>query len=101
MTHYNGLNVKQSNWELNKLNSGIKNGAEVTLKVSSNVAGDSNDENSFPNKLLLTNTQVLSLRKIFTNKSLVNIKLSKFQLHKTGQSGGFLSRTLGSLLKLA
>ena len=79
MTHYNGLNVKLSNWQLNKLNSGIKSDTEVVLKVSSNVAGDSNDENSFPNKLLLTDTQVLSLRKTFTNKSLANIKLSKFQ----------------------
>ena len=79
MTHYNGLNVKLSNWQLNKLNSGIKSDTEVVLKVSSNVVGDSNDENSFPNKLLLTNTQVLSLRKTFTNKSLANIKLSKFQ----------------------
>ena len=79
MTHYNGLNVKLSNWQLNKLNSRIKSGTEITLEVSSNVAGDSNDENNFPNKLLLTDTQVLSLRKIFTNKSLANIKLSKFQ----------------------
>ena len=79
MTHYNGLNVKLSNWQLNKLNSGIKSDTEVVLKVSSNVVGDSNDENSFPNKLLLTDTQVLSLRKTFTNKSLANIKLSKFQ----------------------
>ena len=79
MTHYNGLNVKLSNWQLNKLNSGIKSDTEVVLKVSSNVAGDSNDENSFPNKLLLTDTQVLSLRKTSTNKSLANIKLSKFQ----------------------
>ena len=79
MTHHNGLNVKLSNWQLNKLNSGIKSDTEVVLKVSSNVAGDSNDENSFPNKLLLTDTQVLNLRKTFTNKSLANIKLSKFQ----------------------
>ena len=79
MTHYNGLNVKLSNWQLNKLNPRINSGTEITLEVSSNVAGDSNDENNFPNKLLLTDTQVLSLRKIFTNKSLANIKLSKFQ----------------------
>ena len=96
MTHYNGLNVKLSNWQLNKLNSGIKSDTEVVLKVSSNVAGDSNDENSFPNKLLLTDTQVLSLRKTFTNKSFANIKLSKFQQHKKRQSGGFLGRILGS-----
>ena len=99
MTQYNTLNVKLSNSQLNKLKSGIKNGTEVTLKLSSNVVGDSNDENNFPHKLLLTNTQVLRLRKAFANNSSANIKLSKTQLHKIGQSGGFLGKLLGSLLK--
>ena len=76
MTQYNTLNVKLSNSQLNKLKSGIKNGTEVTLKLSSNVVGDSNDENNFPNKLILTNTQVLRLRKAFANSSSANIKLS-------------------------
>ena len=58
MTQYNTLSVKLSNSQLNKLKSGIKNGTEVTLKLSSNVGGDSNDENNFPHRLLLTNTQV-------------------------------------------
>ena len=53
MTHYNTLNVKLSNSQLNKLKSGIKNGTEVTLKISLNVDGDSIDENNFPHKLLL------------------------------------------------
>ena len=96
MTQYNTLNEKLSNSQLNKLKSGIKNGTEVTLKISSNVAGDSNDENNFPHKLLLTNTQV---RKAFPNNSSANIKLSKTHLHKIGQSGGFLGRLLGTLLK--
>ena len=61
MTQYNTLNVNLSNSEPNKLKSGIKDGAEVTLKISSNVAGDSNDENNFPHQLLLTNTQVSKL----------------------------------------
>ena len=68
-------------------------------KISSNVVGDSNDENNFPHKLLLTNTQVSKLRKAFANNSSANIKLSKTQLHKIGQSGGFLGRLLGPLLK--
>ena len=49
--------------------------------------------------MLLINTQVLRLRKAFTNNSRANIKLSKTQLHKIGQSGGFLGRALGPLLK--
>ena len=63
MTQYNLLNVKLSTSQRNKLKSGIKNGTEVALKISSNVVGDSNDENNFPHKLLLTNTQVSKLRK--------------------------------------
>ena len=99
MTQYNFLNVKMSNLQLNKLKSGIKNGTKVTLKISSNVVGDSNDENNFPHKLSLTDTQILKLRKIFANNSSANIKLSKTQLYKIGQSGGFLGRRLGPLLK--
>ena len=49
--------------------------------------------------MLLTNTQVLRLCKAFPNNSSANIRLSKTQLHKTGQSGGFLDRLLGPLLK--
>ena len=56
MTQYNILNVTLSNWQFNKLKSGIKNGTEVTLRRSSNVIGDSDDENNFPHKLVLTDT---------------------------------------------
>ena len=76
-----------SKLQLNKLKSGIKNGNEVTLKVLSNIDSDSNDENNFPKKLLLTNTQVSKLLKAFENGSSVHIKLSKPQLHKIGQAG--------------
>ena len=79
-----------SNSQLNESKSRIKYGTEVTLKLSSNVAADSNDENNFSHKLLLTNTQVSKLRKAFENDSSANIKLSKIQWHKIGQSGGFL-----------
>ena len=49
--------------------------------------------------MLLTNTQVSKLRKDFANGSSANIKLSKVQLRKIGQSGAFLGRLLGPLLK--
>ena len=62
MTQYNTLNVRLSNLQLDKLTSGIKNNTEVTFKISSNVVGDSDDENIFPHKLL-TNTQVSKLYK--------------------------------------
>ena len=66
MSQYNTLNVKLSNSHSNKLKIGIKNGTEVTLKFSSDVVGDSNDENNFLHKLLLTNTQFSRLGKAFT-----------------------------------
>ena len=99
MTHYNTFNVKLSNLQLNQLKSEIKNGTNVILKISWNVVSDSNDENDFLHKLLLTNTQVSKLRKAFPNGPSANIKLSKTHLHKIGQSGGFLGRLLGPLLK--
>ena len=62
MSQYDTLNLKLSNLQLNKLKYGIKNNTKVTLKSSSNVVGNSTDENNFPHKLLLTNTQVPKLR---------------------------------------
>ena len=99
MTQYNTLNVKFSNSQFNKLKSGIKIGTEVTLKIYSNVVDNPNHKNDFPYKMLSTNTQGSRLCKAFANGSSANIKLSKTQLHKIGQSGGFLGRLLGQLLK--
>ena len=79
MSHYNTLNVKLSNSQLNKLKLGTKNGSEVILKLSSNVVGNSNDKTNFPHKLLLTNAQVSRLCKALANGSSVNIKPSKTQ----------------------
>ena len=75
MTQYSTLNIKLSNSQLNELKSETKNGTEVTLKLSSNLVGDSNDENNFLHKLVLTNTQVSKLHKAFANGSSANIKL--------------------------
>ena len=58
--------MKSSNSQLNKLKSGIKNDTEVTLKISSNVVGDSNDENHFSRKLLLIE-EMNGIRKIVTS----------------------------------
>ena len=70
MTQYNTLNVKLSN---SQLKYELRYGTKVTLNLSSNVIGGSNDENNFPHSLLLTNTQV---RKAFESSSSANIKLS-------------------------
>ena len=65
MTQYNSLNVKLSNSKINKLKARIKNDPEVTLNLSSNLVGDSNGETNFPYKLLLTNTQLSRICKVF------------------------------------
>ena len=65
MVQYNTLNVKLFNSQLNKLKSEIKNSTDITLKISSNDVGDSNDENNIPDKFLLTNSRVSKLRKAF------------------------------------
>ena len=77
----------------------MKNKTEVVLRLSSNMIGDSDDEANFPHKLLSTNRQVANFRKVFANYLSTDIKLSKTQLSKMIQSGGFLSRLLGPLLK--
>ena len=92
MTQYNSLNVKLSNSQLNKLECAIKNETEVVLSL--NMIGDSNDETNFPQKLLLTDRQVTNIRKAFTNNSSTDIKLSKTQLSKMIQIGGFLGNYL-------
>ena len=56
--------------------------------------GYSDDETNFPHELLLTNRQVANLRKAFANNSSADIKLSKTQLPKMIQSGGFLGKLL-------
>ena len=61
--------------------------------------GDFNDKGNFPHKSLLTNRQVSSIRKAFSNNSAVDIKFSKTQLSKMTQSREFLGKLLGPLLK--
>ena len=75
MIQYSTLNVKLSNSQLNERKSGITEGTDTTLKLSSNVIGDSNDKNNLPHNFLLTNTQVSRLGKAFANNSSANIKL--------------------------
>ena len=91
--------MKLSSSQLNKLNSVIKNETDVVIRLSSNMVGDSNDQTNFPHELLLTDRQVSSIRKAFSNNSSVDIKFTKTQLSKMIQSRGFLGKLLGPLLK--
>ena len=97
MTQYNSL--KLSNSQLSKLKSAIKNENYVVLRLSSNMVGNSNGNTNIPNDTLLTNRQVANIRKAFAKNTSIGIKLSKTQLSKMIQSGGFLGRLLGPLLK--
>ena len=56
------------------------------------------NESNFPHKLLLTR-EVANLLKAFANYLLADIKLSKTQLYKMKESGGFLGSLLCPLLK--
>ena len=85
MIQLNVLNVKWCNSQLNKLKFEIKNVTEVTLNLSSNLIGDSNDETNFP-----INTQVSKISKDFANGSRANIEFSKTQLSEIVKLGGFL-----------
>ena len=64
------------------------------------MVGDSNDETNFPHKLLLANIQVSRIRKAFENNKSANIELLKTQISKIVQSGGFLGKRLGLLIRV-
>ena len=93
------MNVNLSNSQLNKLKSAIKNETDVVLRLSSNMIWNSDDEINFPHKLFLTNRQVPNFRKAFAKHTSTDIKLSKTQLPTMIQSGRFLGRLLGTLLR--
>ena len=65
------------------------------------MVGDSNDNTNFPHKLLLTNRQVANIPKAFAYHSSTDIKLSKTQLSKMIQLGGFLGKLADPLMKVA
>ena len=57
------------------------------------------NETNFSHTLLLTNRHVANLCKAFANHLSADIKLSKTQLSKMIQSGGFFGRLLDPLIK--
>ena len=101
MVEYNKVNVKLSNAQLKKLKVAVKNNTGTTLRISLKMF----DGNDLPHKLLLTIRQKTKLRNAFNNNTSTDIKLSKAQINKIVQSGGFLgsllSKFVGPLMKLA
>ena len=57
------------------------------------------DGNNLLHELLLTTRQKTKIRNVFNNNTSTDIKFSKAQINKIIQSGGFLGRLLGPLLK--
>ena len=55
--------------------------------------------NDLPHELLLTTRQKTKLRNSFNNNMSTDLKLSRAQISKIIQSGGFLGRLLGPLLQ--
>ena len=102
MDEYNEINCKITNVQLNKLKKAVKSNEGATLRLG--IRNFNKDE--YPHELLLTTRQNTKLRNaINNNNSATDIKLSKTQIKKIIQSGGFLGRLLsklaGPLMKVA
>ena len=92
---------KLTNVQLNKLKKAVKSNEGTTLRLG--IKNFNNDES--PHELLLTTRQNTKLCNAINNNSAIDIKLSKAQIKKLTQSGGFLSKLLsklaGPLMKVA
>ena len=101
MVEYSEINCKLTNVQLNKLKKVVKSNEGATLKLG--IRNFNKDEH--PHELLLTTRQNTKLRNALNNNSATDIKLSKAQIKKIIQSGGFLGKLLsklaGPLMKVA
>ena len=101
MVEYSKINCKLTNVQLNKLKKAVKSNEGATLRLG--IKNLKKDET--PHELLLTTRQSIKLRNAINNNSAIDIKLSKAQIKKLIQSGGFLGKLLsklaGPLMKVA
>ena len=101
MVEYSEVNCKLTNIQLNKLKKAVKSNEGATLRLG--IKNFNKDER--PHELLLTTRQNTKLRNALNNNSATDIKLSKAQVKKIIQSGGFLGKLLsklaGPLMKVA
>ena len=100
MVEYTKIYCKLTNVQLNKLKA-VKSNEGATLRLA--IKNLNKDE--VPHELLLTTRQNTKLRNAINNNLTTDIKLSKAQIKKIIQSGGFLGRLLsklaGPLMKVA
>ena len=101
MVEYSKINCKLTNILLNKFKKSVKSNEGATLRLSIK----NFNKDGLPHKLLLTTRQNTKLRNAINNNSATDIKLSKSQIKKLIQSGGFLDKLLsklaGPLMKVA
>ena len=101
MLEYTKINCKLTNVQLNKLKKSVKSNEGATLRLG--IKKFNKDE--LPHELLLTTTQNTELRNAINNNLATDINLSKAQIKKLIESGGFLGKLLsklaGSLMKVA
>ena len=95
MVEYTKANVKLSNTQLKKLKDAVSNNTGTTLRITLKMFNG----NNLPHELLLTTRQKTKVRNAFNNNTSTDIKFSKAQINKIIQSGGFLGKLFGPLLK--
>ena len=93
MVEYSKINCKLTNAQLNKLKKAVKSNEGATLRLR--IKNFNKDE--LPHELLLTTRQNTKLRNAIYNNLATDIKLSKSQIKKLIQSGGFLGKLLSKL----
>ena len=101
MVEYTKVNVKLTNLQLSKLKKAVKSNEGATLRIG--IKKSNKDE--LWHELLLTTRQSTKLTNAIKDNSATDIKLSKEQIKKLIQSGGFLGKLLrklaGPLMKVA
>ena len=85
MVEYSKVDVKLSDTQLEKLKSAIKNKTGTALRISFKMFNG----NDLPHELLLTTRQKTKLRNAFNSNMSTDLKLSKAQISKIIQPGGF------------
>ena len=93
MVEYNIVNAKLSDSQVNKLKSAVKSKQETTLRMNAKMFNG----NNLPHELLLTTRQTFKLRNAIENNISTDIKLSKAQISKIIQPGGFLGSLLSKI----
>ena len=93
MVEYSKINCNLTNVQLNKLKKAVKSNEGASLRLG--IKNLNKDE--LPHELLLTTRQNTKLCNAINNNLATDIKLTKAQIKKLIQSGGFLGKLLSKL----